>query len=152
MHRARCLAKALHACGATSLAADSQVSTSQINVAARLFSSAASTSRCIPVSHIARNGNIQHQPRFTFPQQHLTSLLVTHHARTLSTDEGDSFAKDPEAAASATAFDPSMVLDAVAGSEEGSWLSAREDCWFFNRYMQSILRFAQETTGLPWYE
>lgn len=55
------------------------------------------------------------------------------------------------AAEAGSDFGPSAILNAVAGVEEDAWLAAREDVWFFNRYMQTVLRFAQETTGLPWY-
>ena len=107
-------------------------------------------SRFTPAFDLTRGNERNQNANFVFPQQQLTSLLSLSHAGNFSTDGNESFPSDADSAASPAAFDPSMVLDAVSGSEEGSWLAAREDCWFFNRYMQSILRFAQETTGLPW--
>ena len=94
-------------------------------------------------------------PQFVLPQQQLTSLLVFPHARSFSS------ADDTQASGSATdfaddaaitdsEFGPSAILNAVAGVEEDGWLAAREDVWFFNRYMQTVLRFAQDATGLPW--
>ena len=93
---------------------------------------------------------------FILPQQQLTSLLVFPQARSFSSgDDTPAFSSAGDfvdnAAETESDFGPSAILNAVAGVEEDAWLAAREDVWFFNRYMQTVLRFAQETTGLPWY-
>ena len=94
-------------------------------------------------------------PHFALPQQQLTSLLVFPHARSFSSGDNiqasgsaTDFAED--AALSDSEFGPSAIISAVAGVEEDGWLAAQEDVWFFNRYMQTVLRFAQDATGLPW--
>ena len=92
---------------------------------------------------------------FVLPQQQLTSLLVFPHARSFSSGDNvqaSSSVTDfvDDAATSDSELGPSAILSAVAGVEEDGWLAAREDVWFFNRYMQTVLRFAQDATGLPW--
>ncbi|KAL0056040.1 hypothetical protein WJX82_007096 [Trebouxia sp. C0006] len=105
------------------------------------------------VSEISSISGLSRPASFALPQQQLTSMLSFPQARSFSSsgDSGD-FTNSMDAATSASAFDPSAVLDAVLGAEEDGWAGAREDVWFFNRYMQSVLRFAQVTTGLPWWE
>lgn len=105
-----------------------------------------------PVSQISSIAGLSRPASFVLPQQHLTSMLSFPHARSFSSSgDSDDFTNSMDAATSASTFDPSAVLDAVLSAEEDGWLGAREDVWFFNRYMQSVLRFAQATTGLPWY-
>lgn len=81
----------------------------------------------------------------------LTPIAAAHH-RCFSSDTSEQLPGDDhvEAASQVAAFDPSSILSAVAGMEEDSWAAAQEDVWFFNRYMQTALRTAQELTGLPW--
>ena len=150
MQRSKCLTNALRAHVGTLLGTETAGAASQINAAARLFSSAATTSRLAPIAQFGKQDERFQHSQFVFPQQQLTSLLSFPHARAFSTSDSDELPSHEDTASSLSSFDPSMVLDAVTNSEEGSWLAAREDCWFFNRYMQSVLRFAQETTGLPW--
>lgn len=79
----------------------------------------------------------------------LTSL-VTPHFRNFNSDTSEELQDHAQAATQLTGFDPTAVLNAVAGVEDDSWAAAREDVWFFNRYMQTVLKAAQEYTGLPW--
>ena len=110
-----------------------------------------STQDNTPIMH----GKGLHAPHCVLPQQQLTSLLVFPHARSFSS--GDDMKTSGSAtdiadgvAVSDSEFGPSDILSAVAGVEEDGWLVAREDVWFFNRYMQTTLKFAQDATGLPW--
>lgn len=152
MRSARSLTKALQAQSAVSTGFETQRTASLINVAARLYSSATSS---VQDTTSSVHGKRLNAPHFVLPQQQLTSLLVFPHARSFSSG-GDiqasgsatDFADD--AIISESEFGPSAILSAVAGVEEDGWLAAREDVWFFNRYMQTVLRFAQDATGLPW--
>ena len=150
MRRVTCLTKGVQFQAGILACAESQTAACPINAAARLFSSAASTAHFSPIAQFDNNTRHSRQSQFVLPQQQLTSLLSFPHARSFSSGDNDDFSGHVEAADSIPAFDPSAVLDAVVGAEEDTWLSAREDVWFFNRYMQSVLRFAQDATGLPW--
>eukprot|EP00891_Asterochloris_glomerata_P002433 jgi/Astpho2/2433/Aster-05684 len=44
------------------------------------------------------------------------------------------------------------IAAALASGEDDAWVMAQEGTWFPNRGMQMVLRFAQEQTGLPWWE
>ena len=72
----------------------------------------------------------------------LTSL-VTPQLRHFNSDTSEGLQDDAEAATQLAAFDPTAVLNAVAGVEDDSLAAAREDVWFFNRYMQTALKAAQ---------
>ncbi len=152
MHRFRYLTNSLQSPAGVLSCVELQTAACPINAAARLFSSAASSMDFTSVSQISSISGLSRPASFALPQQQLTSMLSFSHARSFSSsgDSGD-FTNSMDAASSASAFDPSAVLDAVLGAEEDGWAGAREDVWFFNRYMQSVLRFAQVTTGLPWY-
>lgn len=151
MRRVQCLTRALQAHSSTVGSAESQIAAYPINAAARLFSSAATTASFAPVAYNHSNAGFSRQASHALPQQQLTSLLSFSHTRSFSSSgDGEGMSDSVDAATSVSAFDPSAVMDAVLGAEEDGWLGAREDVWFFNRYMQSVLRFAQATTGLPW--
>jgi len=153
MHRFRYLTKSLQSPAGAFSCVELQTVACPINAAAaRLFSSAASSSEFTSVSQISSIAGLSRPASFALPQQQLTSMLSFPHARSFSSSgDSDDLTNSMDAATSASAFDPSAVLDAVLGAEEDGWAGAREDVWFFNRYMQSVLRFAQATTGLPWY-
>lgn len=155
MRNARSLTKALQAQSSVFIGSETQNAASTINVAARLYSSATSSMHSNQDVTPSTYGRGLHASHFVLPQQQLTSLLVFPHARSFSSGDSVQAASSAtdfvdDAAISDSAFDPSAVLSAVAGVEEDGWLAAREDVWFFNRYMQTVLRFAQDATGLPW--
>ena len=159
MRSAKNLTKALWAHSNAFASCDLSQGARSINAAARLYSSATSSMNLMQNSTFDRShGSGQRTPHSTFPQQQLTSLLAYPHARSFSSGDVNDFAGSSStefadsAADSTSDFGPSAILDAVAGVEEDGWLAAREDVWFFNRYMQSVLRFAQDATGLPWYD
>lgn len=153
MRSARSLTKSLQAQSSVFIGSETQSAPSTINVAARLYSSATlSSTQDVTPNTYARGLHASH---FVLPQQQLTSLLVFPHSRSFSSGDNVQAASSAtdfvdDAAISDSEFDPSAVLSAVAGVEEDGWLAAREDVWFFNRYMQTVLRFAQDATGLPW--
>ena len=157
MRSARCLTKALQAQLNAIAGFDSQRAACSINSAARLYSSATSSIHVIQNSGGLNYNSGSHASHFVLPTQQLTSLLTSTHARSFSSgDDSSDLSSSPgftdEAIGDNSEFGPSAILNAVAGVEDDSWLAAREDVWFFNRYMQSVLRFAQEATGLPWWE
>ena len=135
---------------------DAHKTACSINAAARLYSSATLALTQSPFSNVFDNK--LPATRSVLSNQ-LTSLSLFPHARSFSSqnDNSSNFDSDSSteftdrAADTVSEFNPSAILDAVAGVEEDGWLAAREDVWFFNRYMQSVLRFAQDATGLPWY-
>jgi len=150
MRRFGCLTKGLQAQASSFAFPEAQSTALPINAAARLFSSAASTAQFTPISQFDSNpGHLRH-PSPLLPQQQLTSLLTFPHARSFSSNDSDDLSSPVDVASSVSAFDPNTILDAVTGVEEDGWMAARQDVWFFNRYMQSFLRFAQDATGLPW--
>ena len=152
MHRFRYLTKSLQSPAGVLSCVELQTAACPITAAARLFSSAASSMDFTSGSQISSISGLSRPASFALPQQQLTSMLSFSPARSFSSSgDSDEFTNTMDAATSASTFDPSAVLDAVLGAEEDGWVGAREDVWFFNRYMQSVLRFAQATTGLPWY-
>lgn len=153
MHRFRYLTKSLQSPAGVLSCVELQTAACPITAAARLFSSAASSMDFTSGSQISSISGLSRPASFALPQQQLTSMLSFSPARSFSSSgDSDEFTNTVDAATSASIFDPSAVLDAVLGAEEDGWVGAREDVWFFNRYMQSVLRFAQATTGLPWWE
>ena len=151
MRRARCLTKVLPAHTGLLACFELQSAAPPISAAGRLYSSAASL---IHLTRIAKSDDSLGPFRSTYfvsPGQQLTSLLTLPHARSFSSTDGSDVSSPAEAVTSLSSFDASAILDAIAGVEEDGWLAAREDVWFFNRYIQSVLRFVQEATGLPWY-
>ena len=155
MRSARSLAKALQAQSAVLIGSETQRTASSINVAARLYSSATSSIHWPQDVTLSVHGRGLNASHVVLPHQQLSSLLVFPHARSFSSGDNihaSSSATDfvDDAATSDSEFGPSAILGAVAGVEEDGWLAAREDVWFFNRYMQTVLRFAQDATGLPW--
>lgn len=156
MRSAKNLTKALRAYPNAFAGCDPQQGACSINAAARLYSSATSSAHLMQSSIFDRShGSGQRTPHFAFPQQQLTSLLYPQARSFSSGEDNDTLSSSTDFAGSAadstSNFGPSAILNAVAGVEEDGWLAAREDVWFFNRYMQSVLRFAQDATGLPWY-
>lgn len=152
MRGVKSLTKALQSQSAIFAGCEARQTAPLINVAACLYSSATSPAHSIPDVR-GRDPRASH---YILPQQQLTSLLAFPQARCFNSGDdtqASSSATDfvDDAAESESDFGPSAILNAVAGVEEDAWLAAREDVWFFNRYMQTVLRFAQETTGLPWY-
>lgn len=152
MRIARSLTKALQSQSAVLADCETYRTAPLINVAARLYSSAT-----LPVHFMPDiRGRDPKASHCILPQQQLTSLLVLPQARSFSSGDDTQASISTadfvdNASEAGSDFGPLAILNAVAGVEEDAWLAAREDVWFFNRYMQTVLRFAQETTGLPWY-
>lgn len=150
MRGSRLIAKSVQRAILDNVASSEQLPACQSAVmSARAYSSAMLSSAHQHCASSASAGHIDGQHARPQKLSQLTSL-ITPQFRNFGSDSSES-AFEQTAALSAT-FDPSSVLSAVAGVEDDSWAAAREDVWFFNRYMQSTLKAAQEVTGLPWYE
>lgn len=131
------------------VATQAQSPACQSILAVRAYSSAMlNNTQSYAVRDPLTSSNSGHAHASVWPCQ--PTLLVSPHFRNFSSDTSEGLHDHAQAATEMAGFDPTAILNAVAGTEEDSWVAAREDVWFFNRYMQTVLRAAQEFTGLPW--
>lgn len=151
MRGLRQLSRGLDRVCVDSVATQGQSTACQSAAAVRAYSSAISSStqpQAMRDSFGPYGFDFSHGPTWSCQP----TSLVTWQYRNFSGDASEELpgGDGAQAAAQVAGFDPSTVLDAVSGMEEDSWIAAREDVWFFNRYMQTVLKTAQELTGLPW--